>query len=413
MGSTDAADTAGTTEPLPQDVLDRVHDAMAVHVAAGTVPGLVTLVARGDHVHVDAIGTPAFDDPAPLARDAIFRIASLTKPIVAAAAMSLVEEGVLQLDAPIDDLVPEVAVAGRRVLRSLGAELDDTVPARRPITVDDLLTSRMGFGALMDPPGTHPIQRAEAEAQLQSIGGPPWPPGPHDLDSWIAALGELPLMYQPGERWLYGTSSSVLGIVLARATGTTLDVVLRERILGPLGMDDTGFWVPPDRIDRLTTLYMRDATSGELSVLDAPPNSWWDAPAKRPDAAGWLVSTVDDLFAFVAMLLAGGAAADGTPVLSPAGVELMTTDRLTADQRDEVFGGIGSWGFGMLVPAAGADPAALPRGFGWQGGTGVTWQTNPWSGATGILFTQRHASSPEPNAITEDFWAALAPLGPG
>jgi CubicO group peptidase (beta-lactamase class C family) len=218
-------------------------------------------------------------------------------------------------------------------------------------------------------------------------------------------------MYQPGEQWLYGTSSQVLGIVVARAAGTDIGTVLRERILDPLGMHDTGFWVPAERLDRLTTLYMPDADTGELAVYDAPPGSWWSTPPRLPDAAGWLVSTLDDFWSFVAMLLAGGTGPDGTRVLTPATVERMTTDRLTAAQRDAVFGDYGSWGFGMLVPAAGATDEPLPKGIGWDGGTGVTWRSNPWTGITGLLFTQRHALSPTTNDVATDFWTALAKLG--
>jgi CubicO group peptidase (beta-lactamase class C family) len=155
-------------------------------------------MARGEELHVDTIGTPSFTDTAALQRDAIFRIASLTKPITTVAALSLVEEGSLALRQPIDEMVPELAT--RRVLRTIDAELDDTVPARRPILVEDLLTSRCGFGSVMAPPGTYPIQRAEAERGLQSIGGPPWPPVTHSVGSWIQGLGSMPLIYQPGER---------------------------------------------------------------------------------------------------------------------------------------------------------------------------------------------------------------------
>src|SRR5207253_3960312 len=214
------------------------------------------LVAWGDDVHVDAIGTPSFDDDAPLQRDALFRIASLTKPITAVATMTLVEEGVLGLDEPIDELVPELA--DRRVLRAIDAELDDTVPANRPITLEDLLSYRSGFGTVMAPPGSYPIQRAEAALGLQSIGGPPWPPVAHDVDGWIGALGSLPLMAQPGERWLYNTAGQVLGGLLARACGRDLASVLRERIFEPLGMVDTGFTVPTEALSRLTTFYVPD-----------------------------------------------------------------------------------------------------------------------------------------------------------
>ena len=206
---------------LSKSGLGRLHDSMAAHVGPGQLPGMMTLVASGDDVHIDAIGTPSFDDDTPLARDAILRIASLTKPIAAVAALSLVEEGRLRLEDPIDELVPELA--NRRVLRAIDADLDDTVPANRPITVEDLLSYRLGFGSVMAPPGSYPIQREEDKLGLQSIGGPPWPPVTHDVDGWIGALGSLPLLYQPGEQWLYNTSGQVLGVLLARACGQDLD----------------------------------------------------------------------------------------------------------------------------------------------------------------------------------------------
>jgi CubicO group peptidase (beta-lactamase class C family) len=150
---------------LSSDGLALLHDSMAAHVAAGQLPGLVTLVAHGDELHVDTIGSPSFGGDAPLRRDAIFRIASLTKPTTAAATLSLVDEGLPRLAQPIDELLPELA--NRRVLREIDAELDDTVPAKRPITIEDLFSYRLGFGSVMAPPGSHPIQRAEAEPGLE------------------------------------------------------------------------------------------------------------------------------------------------------------------------------------------------------------------------------------------------------
>jgi CubicO group peptidase (beta-lactamase class C family) len=388
--------------------LGRLHDSMATYVAVGHVPGLVTLVASGDDVHVDAIGTSAFDDDAPLVRDAIFRIASLSKPIAAVAAMALVEAGTLTLDAPIDDLVPELA--NRRVLRALDAELDDTVPAHRPITLEDLLSYRLGLGSVMAPPGSFPIQRAEAELGLQSVGGPPWPPVAHDVDSWIGALGSLPLMYQPGERWLYNTSGQVLGVLLARAAGRPLESVLRDHVLEPLGMADTGFTVPAAQLGRFTTAYAPDPDTGELAVLDRPAGSWWAAPPRFPDASGWLVSTVDDLWAFASMLLAGGTAGTRERVLSPESVARMTTDRLTGSQREGTEPFLlphDGWGFGMVAPATGATAQPLPCGIGWDGGIGTTWRSDLATGVTGIQLTQRALTSPAPPPIREDFWAGV------
>ncbi len=387
--------------------LAKLHDLMAAHVAEERMPGLVTLVAGGGEVHVDVIGRPSFTDAKPVARDAIFRIASLTKPITAATTMSLVDAGVLSLDQPVDDLLPELA--DRRVLCSMDAELTGTVPARRSITVEDLLSLRMGFGSVMAPPGTYPIQRAEAELGLQSIGGPPWPPVALDTDQWIAALGTLPLLDQPGERWLYNTGAQVLGVLLARVAQKDLDAVMRERIFKPLRMTDTGFTVPGDKLNRLTTFYMPNTGTGELSMLDDPIDSWWGNPTRFADASGWLTSTIDDYWAFVSMLLAGGSL-NGQRVLSESSVEVMTTDRLTPEQRagTGVFlGDHTGWGFGMAAPADGSRGQPLPCGFGWDGGSGTTWRTNAETGTTGILLTQRAVTSPGPQPVYEDFWAGV------
>jgi CubicO group peptidase (beta-lactamase class C family) len=403
--------TLTTDEPssnrLSGKGLARLHDSMAAHVAAGRVPGLVTLVARGDDVHIDTVGTPSFVDDAPLARDAIFRIASLTKPITAVATMSLVEEGVLRLEDPIDELVPELA--NRRVLRAIDAELTDTVPANRRITLEDLLSFRFGFGSVMAPPGSYPIQRAEAALGLQSIGGPPWPPVRHDVDEWIGALGTLPLMYQPGAQWLYNSSAQVLGVLLARACGEAVESVLRTRVFEPLGMIDTGFTVRPEQLRRLTTAYRPDPETGELSVLDDAAHSWWSTPPSFPDASGWLVSTIDDYWSFVSTVFAVGTR-PGERILSQATVALMTTDRLTPSQRDASAAFLdehAGWGLGLEVPATGSSDQPFPYGVGWDGGTGTTWRSNPRSGVTGILFTQRVATSPSPPPVVEDFWAGV------
>jgi len=392
---------------LSRDGVAHMHDLLAAHVARRQMPGLTALVARDDDVHVEVIGTQSFTDPTPLARDSIFRIASLTKPIAAVTALALVEDGTLRLDDPIDGLVPELA--NRRVLRAIDAELDDTVPARRSIALADLLTFRMGFGSVMAEPDSFPIQRAEAALGLRSIGGPPWPPGPLDVDGWIAALGSLPLMFQPGERWLYNTSAQVLGVLLARAAGTDLGTLMHERIFGPLGMDDTGFFVPPHKLGRFTTFYASDPESGELSVLDEPDHSHWNRPPAFPDASGWLVSTIDDYWKFVAMLAAGGTR-DGVRVLTEATVARMSADHVTPAQRagmEVFFPEHASWGLGMEVPASGSETTPLPCGYGWDGGSGTVWRTNTHHGTTGILLTQRALTSPEPPQVYDDFWTGV------
>src|SRR5437667_9245914 len=243
-----------STGGLSRARLGRMHDVMTGYVERGEVPGLVTLVSRRGEVHVDAIGTLAYEDSDPMRRDTIFRISSMTKPITAAATMILVEECKVRLDEPVDRLLPELAE--RQVLKRLDGPLDDTVPANRPITVRDLLTFRMGLGIVMAPPGTYPIQKAMSEQLLGQ--GPPSPSTPPAPDEWIRRLGTLPLMHQPGERWMYNTGSDVLGVLIARASGRPFETFLRERLFEPLGMLDTGFSVAAAKLDRLATSYLTD-----------------------------------------------------------------------------------------------------------------------------------------------------------
>jgi CubicO group peptidase (beta-lactamase class C family) len=391
--------------PLDPDALARLHDAMAAHVDSGSIPGLVTLVARGDEVHVDVIGRPSLDSTAALQRDAIFRIASLTKPVTAAAAMILIDDGVLALDEPIDSFIPELA--NRRVLRSPDAELDDTVPAHRAITVDDLLTCRLGLGVVLTMPGSYPIQRAEADLELRTFG-PPWPPPPFLVDEWTRRIGTLPLMHQPGEDWLYNTGIQVLGVLIERAAKQPFEAFLRERLFGPLGMVDTGFTLNPANASRFTTSYFPDPDTGALDVLDAADRSWWSQPA-LPNGAAWLLSTIDDYWSFASMLANGGTA-HGTRVLSKAAIARMVMDHLHPHQRDAArpFVGAGnSWGFGMAVPETGARGPGEPPGYGWDGGSGTSWRTDPATGVTGILFTQRAMTSPEPPASFTDFFRGV------
>ena len=203
--------------------LGRMHEVMAGYVERGEVPGLVTLVSRRGEVHVDVIGTQAIGESPPMRRDTIFRISSMTKPITAVATMILVEECKIRLDEPVDALLPELAE--RQVLQRLDGPLDDTVPAKRPITVRDLLTFRMGFGQMMAPPDAYPILSAASEQQIGM--GPPSPSQMPAPDEWMRRLGRLPLMHQPGEQWMYNTGSDVLGVLIARASGQPPVLMLR------------------------------------------------------------------------------------------------------------------------------------------------------------------------------------------
>jgi CubicO group peptidase (beta-lactamase class C family) len=212
-----------STAGLSKERLNRMHDVMAGYVERGEVPGLVTLVSRRGEVHVDVIGTQAIGEPPPMRRDTIFRISSMTKPITAVATMILVEVCKMRLDEPVDALLPELAE--RQVLKRLDGPLDETVPAKRPITVRDLLTFRMGFGQMMAPPDAYPILSAASEQQIGM--GPPSPSQMPAPDEWMRRLGRLPFMHQPGEQWMYNTGSDVLGVLIARASGQPPVLMLR------------------------------------------------------------------------------------------------------------------------------------------------------------------------------------------
>ena len=377
------------TGGLSEARLGRMHDIMAGYVERGEVPGIVTLVGRRGETHVDAIGTNQLGRADPIRRDTIFRISSMTKPITAVATMILVEQCRLRLDEPVDRLLPELA--RRRVLRRLDGALDDTVPANRPITVRDVLTFRMGFGQMMARPDAYPILKIASE---QHIGmGPPDPSGMPAPDEWIRRLGTLPLMHQPGERWLYNTGSDVLGVLIARASGQPLETFLRERIFEPLGMKDTGFSVPAAGLDRLATSYVVDPGTGTLSLYDEAQGGMWSRPPAFPSGAGGLVSTIDDYLAFGLMMLNHGKH-ERERILSRPSVETMTTDQLTPEQKSVsglvpgYFDNHG-WGFGVSVVTRRHDVAGSVGRYGWDGGLGTSWYSDPREEMVGILMTQR------------------------
>ena len=243
------------------------------------------------------VGRMAIDGP-PMQRNTIFRIASMSKPITAAAVMMLIDDGKLRLDEPVDHLLPELA--NRRVLRRLDGPIDDTVPARRAITVEDLLTFRLGWGLIIATPWKHPIQRAIAELRIVGFG-PPDPPTPFDSDEWMRRLGTLPLFAQPGEQWLYTTGSDIQGMLIVRASGQPLSAFLADRIFGPLGMNDTGFHVPAAKIGRLATAYR--PKDGTLVIADEPLRGKWSRPPLFEQGDAGLVSTADDYLAFARLLL--------------------------------------------------------------------------------------------------------------
>jgi len=379
--------------------LTRLRAAAGRHVAPDRVPGLVALVASGGQVHVEALGELTVDGP-PVRPDSLFRIASVTKVLTGAATLALIEEGLIGLHDPVSELLPELARP--RVLRRMDGPLADTVPARRPITTRDLLTFTFGFGAVTEmfaAPEPWPVEAAVRERRLAALG-PPDPAHQPDPDTWLARFGSLPLLAQPGERWMYNTGACVLGVLLARAAGQSFGEVLRTRIFEPLGMADTAFWAREP--DRLATAY-QPAPDG-LVVADRPDGAWSRPPAFEDGAAG-LVSTAEDLYAFARMLLGGGA-----PVLAPESVAAMTIDQLTREQK--AHGGLGlgffdhqSWSYCQAVQDTGA--------FGWNGGYGSSWLVDPVADLVVIVLTQRLFETSEPPPVHRDIqaagYAALAP----
>ncbi len=363
--------------------LQRLHDAMAARVEQGQLPGILLLVAQGDDVWVDAIGTTRFDSTEPMRRETPFRIASMTKPIIAAVTLMLVEDGVLQLDAPVERWLPELA--NPRVLRQPDAELDDTVPARRPITVDDLLTFRFGSGMLVEPSMDPPFPVVKRASELQLVLSQPDPRTPHTPDEWMKRFASLPLMYQPGERWLYNVGSLVLGVLLSRAAAKPLGDLLHERVFGPLGMHHTGFSRPLQETRALPAYYMTNFATGKLEMLELSQPEEWSTPPPFPSGAGGLLSTVDDFLAFARMLLNGGGR-----LLSERSVELMTRNHLTPEQMHTagiILGGRG-WGYGVAIATEPDAAWPVPGRYGWAGGYGTDWLNDTHRQIVAMAMTQ-------------------------
>ncbi|XVV11792.1 serine hydrolase domain-containing protein [Actinoplanes sp. CA-131856] len=356
----------------------QLQQAMAARVARGDFPGLVALVARGDDVLAEAVGVTAFGGDTPMRRDTPFRIASMTKPVMAVATLMLAEDDVLDLEQPVANFLPELA--GQRVLARPDGPLGETVEAERPVTVEDLLTFTLGFGAVIDgeqvdPPW--PIVRAWQDLDLQMLGM--FPRIPHEPDEWIKRFGSLPLITQPGHQWHYNAGTLVLSVLLARAAGKPLGDLLRERIFEPLGMRNTGFSAPLPLAAELPTPY----ENGEVQELGD-----WSRPPAFPSGSGGLISTADDFLAFARLLMNKGVRG-GTRLLSEQSVTAMTTNHLTPAQIESgsFFLEGSGWGYGLAVTVK-ADEVSGPGRYGWSGGLGTTWFNDPHEGITLIVLSQ-------------------------
>jgi CubicO group peptidase (beta-lactamase class C family) len=375
----------------------RQVDAIAANaVLHDDAPGVVAAVARADTVHIATAGVISLGGAA-MGRDTLFRITSMTKPMTAATVLALADAGILDLDAPVDGLLPELA--DRRVLRSPDGPLTDTVPALRPITTRDLLTFTWGFGmqgAMFMATEPWPILAATHERDLSTFG-PPQPATTPDPDTWMARLSELPLLAQPGERWLYQSGSQVLGVLASRVAGAPFAEVLHERLLAPLGMNCTAFYTTDTT--RLATAYER--RDGKLEVSD-PPDGQWSRPPAFSDGGGGLLSTVDDVVAFGRMLLSGGG-----DVLKASTVGAMTRNQLTETQRTNVWPGFSflddrGWGFGVSVCDDGR--------YSWDGGFGTTWSNVPSQDLTVVVLTQRSTDETGPPSVCDEVLTAAVSI---
>jgi CubicO group peptidase (beta-lactamase class C family) len=272
----------------------------------------------------------------------------------------------------------------------------------------DLLTFRMGLGMIWGAPDVYPIQKAVSELQIVGFG-PPKQSTPHSPDEWIRRLATMPLMHQPGDNWMYNTGSNVLGVLIERASGQPLETFLRERIFEPLGMKDTGFSVPAAKLDRLATSYWVNTDTGALELHDGVHDSQWNRAPAFPDAGAGLVSTIDDYLAFGQMMLNRGKHGSQR-ILSRPSVETMTTDHLTLEQKavSGFFPGQWDnrgWGFGVSMVTRRDDIAAVPGRFGWDGGYGTSWSSDPKEDMVAILMTQR-AAFPLLSGIYLDSWTS-------
>ncbi len=378
------------------DGLATIPAALQPVIDAGDLSGFVTLLWRkGETAQVNTLGWRDVEAKAPMTRDTLFRIASMTKPITSVAALMLLEEGKLRLDDPITKWMPEFK--DLRVLKDAAGPLDATVPAERDITVDDLMTHRSGLAYAFTSIG--PI----AQAYEKALGSPL---GTHlTPDEWLAALGTLPLSYQPGERFHYSHATEVLGFLVGRVAGTGYRDFIMQRILKPLGMDDTDFWCPPEKRDRMAKLYRINPKTDAMEDVSLPH---LPGPPEFCAGGGGLISTADDYLQFARMMLNGGEL-DGVRYLKPETIALMRQNRLSDAQRQVPFMGIPFWlgqGFGLGVSVI-TDPekqawmgAGSEGSFGWPGAFGTWWQADPQEDMV-MLYLIQNSMPLEPEAAAQ------------
>jgi CubicO group peptidase (beta-lactamase class C family) len=377
-------------------ILGQVPGALQTVIDNGDLSGAVTLIWRGGEIaQVNVLGQADIEAKRAMRRDTLFRIASMTKPVTSAAALMLMQEGRFKLTDPITAWAPEFS--DMKVLRSPSGPLEDTYPAPREITFDDLFTHRAGLAYGFTSVG--PIAYAHQDALgdvLDSALGP---------DAWMKALGGLPLSFAPGERFHYSHATDVLGFIVGRIAGMGFREFLAQRIFAPLGMTDTDFYVPAEKRERAAVVYRQDDKTGALEPVAF--RSTGSAPAFCGGGGG-LISTADDYLKFARMLLNRGEV-DGVRLLKAEVVDLMRANRLTEAQRQIDFLGMPFWtgqGFGLGVSMI-VDPekhawmgAGSAGSFGWPGAFGTWWQADPEEDMI-LIYLIQNSMPLGPEAVTQ------------
>lgn len=355
-------------------------------------PGAVVGLLRDNRISLFSAGHMESARLRPMPTDALFRISSMSKPLVALALLQLIEDGLVGLHDPVASWLPELAHP--RVLQRIDGPLDETVPAETPITVEQLLSSRFGAGILAMPPGATPIQREIAKLGLLGFG-PDDPANPMTSDEWIGHIGALPLLAQPGHSWFYNVSTLVQGILVARVTGKSLSEQIAERITIPLGMVDTGFLVPEEKRDRLTASY-----TGDMALTDESRSSAW---LRKQQFEVSMVSTAADYLAFARMLGNDGEGPNGR-LIGRESLRWMLSDHLTPDQRDAgtAFLDGRGWGYGVSVDANRQVTAELTGEIGWAGGLGTSWTSDLGQNSAIVVLGCRAIDHPDVYAAHVD-----------
>lgn len=391
QGSLDAEPRAVGLDP---ERLGRIDAWMRALVADGRLAGVSTLIARrGRIAYWRGHGLADVARGHPMAADTIVRIYSMTKPLTSVAAMMLYEEGAFQLDDPIDRFLPEFRAM--RVIAGGNRFKPETVPAQRPITVRDLLahTSGLTYGFLETTLVDEMYRREGVDFQTSSL----------DLGEVVAKAAALPLVAQPGAEWNYSISTDVLGHLVATVAGRAFGDVLRERVIEPLGMVDTDFHVPPDKIARFAANYTR-GPDGRPKLVDDTIGSRYASPPRIASGGGGLVGTMADYLRFCRMMLNGGEL-DGVRLLGPKTVALMTANHLGGDMAEmgqprfseSTYAGIGfGLGFSVMLDPAKAQILGTPGEYAWGGAASTAFFCDPAEELAVILFTQLTPSSTYP-----------------